>query len=215
MTVHANASLASVTVQGRSIPVVLRAQCRVCRSSQRLLIEDGLVRGLPPTEIVRRLDEPHGISTRNIREHHRRGHLPVDHDAVVMHRKLLASGEASRLASDATTWQIEQLVEHSAVLSAVHARLASGELSATLRDGLRAARLLFEFDRHTEGLAVARQQAALVEADRMEALARVLELVRTIAGEEVLDAVVRQALDDSRVGLLLLDKRLRRVWSTP
>jgi hypothetical protein len=208
MSVHANANLAVVEIDGREVRVTNRPQCRVCRSRHRAVIERGLIQGLPPRSIVYQLTEPSDVSARNIREHRRRGHVPVDHDAIEQMQADFRSGPTAQLAFDATVEQAA--TEHIArvVLALVYERLATREITPTLKDGLRAARVLANAERGLQRLKEAKKEGERIEAHRMLAIDHLLTLVREIGGADLYCALLTTASNDETLGAVLLDRRL-------
>jgi hypothetical protein len=86
-----------------------------------------------------------GLSARNVREHIRRGHLPIEHEVVKRlveqqveeHVALVESGVSAKLASISLAQTI---------IRSVSEKLASGELEPTISEGIRMARLLAGYD---------------------------------------------------------------------
>jgi hypothetical protein len=98
-------ALVTCEVSGRSYPLVASPRCRTCRSPQRREIEKLVVGGSSFAEASRSYAAA-GLSTRNVREHIRRGHLPIEHEVVKRlveqqveeHVTLVESGVSARLA---------------------------------------------------------------------------------------------------------------------
>jgi hypothetical protein len=128
-----------------AVPVV--PQCRVCRSPFRVQVDQGLASGLSPVMVVDRLPSQACLRPRNVREHRRRGHLPADPATV----QTLAATATDMMTA---TGNVESIVVSAAaemvlaqrVLQVVFERLVSGEIEPSIRDGLRAARLVHEIE---------------------------------------------------------------------
>jgi len=93
---------------------------------------------------ARHLPSDAGLSSKNIREHWRRGHVPVESELV---SRLVESAQAERIdvLELGIAQSVRSLAMASAIVDEVTRRLVAGELEPTLNDGLRAARLLMAF----------------------------------------------------------------------
>lgn len=143
-------SLFNYTTADQTYPIVSIPTCRVCRSEQyRKRVEYLLVEGLSPAGVAKALPEDSGLSRRNVYEHVRRGHLPVHHEVGrrLLSEKALSNGV--EIAKQADTIQAS-LALAQLVLDRAIKELVVGNAKVTLRDGLRAAKLLGEWsvDRH-------------------------------------------------------------------
>jgi len=139
VTTHLNASLASVTVGGRTYPYTTAKGCRVCNSrSVRLEAENQIVSGRTWARIVEELPPGAGLSARNLKDHFKAGHMPVFEAAVQEHLE-----RASTLRGEEIGPAVERIADHldfaQAVVGRVNERLVAGEVEPTLRDALSAA----------------------------------------------------------------------------
>jgi hypothetical protein len=143
MTMNGNADLES-TVQGQTYPLVSVPNCLTCQSPLRPDIERALVTGRSYAGVARQF--PHaGLSSRNIGEHYRRGHLPVQDEAL----RRLAEERAAQIAKDIDEGAgviVDQVLFARAVVQRSFERLACGDAEPDIREGLAAARLLADFD---------------------------------------------------------------------
>ncbi len=170
LTINANASLATIHVQGRTYPAVTRATCRTCQAGDlRQTIERELVTGRTYSTIAARLPEESGISARNIADHFRNGHLPLDNEQV----QRLATEQAEERGEVAGV-QVQEAADHLSlarlIVERTQERLLTGELQPTTRDGVAAARLLAD---------LAPAQAQGFGIDEASAIVRFFESART------------------------------------
>lgn len=137
-------ALVTCEVGGRSYPLVASPRCRTCRSPQRREIEKLVIGGSSFAEASRSYSAA-GLSARNVREHIRRGHLPIEHEVVKRlveqqvkeHIALVESGVSAKLGTIALAHTI---------IRSVSERLMSGELVPTISEGVRMASLLAGYD---------------------------------------------------------------------
>src|SRR5579859_3258255 len=87
-------ALLTYKMSGREYPLTRSARCHTCRSPHRRRVEVALVGGASCSEAVQDLPDDAGLTSRNVREHLRRGHLPVEHEVVAR----LVEQEAQRRA---------------------------------------------------------------------------------------------------------------------
>ncbi len=153
MTGDTNASLVQCVVNGVKVPYVRIPMCRVCRSGSRRAVEIGLAEGRSYTEIAAMFPDS-GLSTRNIAEHYRRGHLPLDSNEV---REIVAAQAAENQAvvQVAVDRQVEPLRWANTVLKRAQERLDAGEIEPTFAEAIAASKVLAQHD------------AVLIERDRL------------------------------------------------
>jgi hypothetical protein len=141
MTRPLNASLASVTVAGRSYPLVTAVACKVCRSPARTLAEEQILSGQPWVGIVEALPEDTGLTARNLKAHLKNGHIPIYEAAVREHLDRHADRRGKEMEPS-----IESLANHldfvKGVVTRANARLMAGVAQPTVREGLAASELL-------------------------------------------------------------------------
>src|SRR5437660_1619186 len=106
---HANGSIASITVGGRTYARRSVPRCLVCSSSVREQVERALLRGDPPSLIAESFPDAE-LSARNVGDHFRHGHIPID-PAV---RDMLAADAEER----------GRPLAKAAITKAAHVRLA-------------------------------------------------------------------------------------------
>ena len=165
-------TLATYTVGGRQYPVVRSPRCRTCRSAHRLTVEVAVVGGASASEAVQHLPEDARLTARNVREHLRRGHLPVEHEVVARMIEQEARARADLIETGATD-RCQALAMATVVVEMVTAGLMEGELEPTIRDGIQMARLLV---RHDEAV---RQDRRLIDQRRREDQKMVEQLHRS------------------------------------
>ena len=116
-------------------------QCHCCRSPERDRLDEMLLTGRSPWAVEQELSGS-GLTSRNIREHWSRGHVPIPWKAASDRAKV----EAPPSLAAAVTAIVQPLSAHlglaSSIVSDVSRRVASGDLQPTVRDGLAAADLL-------------------------------------------------------------------------
>ena len=163
MTSHLNASLASVTVGGRTYPYTTAKGCRVCNSrSVRLEAENQIVSGRTWARIAEELPPEAGLSARNLKDHYTAGHMPVFEAAVQEHLE-----RASTLRGEEIGPAVERIADHldfaQAVVGRVNERLVAGEVEPTVRDALSAADHLARYAPAETGYDEADTVAAFME----------------------------------------------------
>ncbi len=177
MSAHANASLASITVGGRSYPIVDVPGCRCCQHPARWEIEQQIVAGRMWANIARDLPEDSGLTARNIKDHYTNGHLPITEPAVVEHIERQSKERGEALAPS-----VEKVADSlgfaTTVLTRVNERLTAREIEPSVRDGLAAAEHLARYSPY---------DTSADEADYFAAFIRYHECARQImSGDEFL-----------------------------
>src|SRR3954453_6015358 len=76
------ASIVMYRVGGRQYPLKTVGQCKVCSSEGRLAIEQEVANGRGYAAIIKSLDEGHDLTPRNISDHVRNGHMPLEISTV-------------------------------------------------------------------------------------------------------------------------------------
>jgi hypothetical protein len=145
MSEHANAGLSTYRIDGREHPFRVSARCRTCRSPHRLEIDGKLVRGEPHSAIIRALPDGCCLTAANLGEHYRRGHVAAEHEIARRIHDEHAEAIGREVAADAEHVLTERALAQR-VLEMVFERMASGEIRATLKEGLAAARILAQRD---------------------------------------------------------------------
>lgn len=133
--------LAQVEIAGQQVNYRQEPRCRTCSSEHRQSVEAMIAMGRTWRGIARALPADAGLSEDNIRQHHSRGHTPLQ--AAVVQQ--VAEDRRQEITA-AAEGQVEQLARHTrlahAVLDRVLFRLASGDIEPEVRDGMAAARFL-------------------------------------------------------------------------
>jgi hypothetical protein len=117
----------------------------VCSSPHRLQIEKLVVASYGYSAVLHQLPEDHGLTARNIGDHVHNGHLPMAAPSVTAFIEE-PTRERDNVA-DAATDVVEQafgLVQ--TVLGRTFEKLKNGSIDPTLKEGLAAAKLVFEFE---------------------------------------------------------------------
>ncbi len=201
MTVATNAPLAECRIDDRVHRLRRVGQCFVCRSKFRSQVEKGLAEGESYAAIVLGLPEAAALTTRNVSEHWKRGHLPVG-DEVFRRIQEDQAEQVGQLVKKAADRKLGDLALAHAVVGRVNERLAMGEVEPTFKDALGAARLL---ERH-DG---ARQERIDLRRERDEArdaLARILSVAKVVMSRSSWSALAQQV--DA-------DPALRAFWPAP
>lgn len=181
-------------VGGREYPLTRSARCHTCRSPHRRTVEVALVGGASCSEAVQDLPDDAGLTSRNVREHLRRGHLPVEHEVVAR----LVEQEAQRRArqiEDGVSVRTQALALASTTIDLVTAKLVAGELEPTIADGIKMAKLLI----HYEQAVRQDQNKRLAEQLRQsgKAMTAVLALAKALMPPAVWhDLLVAMEVDD-------------------
>jgi hypothetical protein len=174
--------------------------CRVCRSPARRAVEVALAEGRSYAEIAGVVPDSR-LSPRNIAEHYRRGHLPLDSDEVreIVAERALDNGSIVQVGIDR---QAEALRLAQAVVRRTWEGVAAGEIEPTFKDGIAAARLLMKYD------AVAFERSRLREQVKRShrAVSTLLRLTKDIVTAEQWSALGR-AVDG--------DAEIRPFWPAP
>jgi len=145
MAQQGNLGLATVRVGGREYPQVSERTCKACRSPYREQVESETVAGRPWKAILASLPDDAALTSRNLADHFRHGHLPVAAEAT----QLLAERQAEERGAVVETGaaRIVDFLEFAqAVMGRVNHRVAAGEVEPGISDGLRAADLLARYD---------------------------------------------------------------------
>lgn len=145
-----NSSQVIIRMGGKEYPVKRNRNCKVCNSDYRFDIEDGLITGSKYANIVADLPEGHGLSARNVMDHYNNGHLPLDQTRV----RAIEEAHAERMGRDIQQGA-EDLVDGITLLKVVvqktFERVARGEVTPELTDGVRAAAALGQLGEYDEG----------------------------------------------------------------
>ena len=149
VTAPRNASLASVRLGGRDYPQVAVQTCRVCSHPARARCESLLVEGRSPATIATIIKDGPPLTSRNLTEHLRNGHLPVQHEAVTRLRDQHAE-ERGQALEDGVARLVTSLSFATRVMDAVDTRLARGQVEVTVADGIKAAALVERMAKQTE-----------------------------------------------------------------
>lgn len=144
-TAAANASLAVVRVSGREYPVVSEPRCLTCQSTYRDEVERAVARSYSFEMIARSLPTDAGLSARNLSDHFRKGHLPVDNVAVTQLRERDAQ-ERGEVVAEAAAAVVDAIGFARRVIGRVDERVLAGELAPDVRDGLAAAALVAKYE---------------------------------------------------------------------
>lgn len=148
------AALVVYRLGGREYPVRTVGQCKVCQSPHRFSIESEIASGRAYRRIQQDLllaDANCDLSTDNLGDHFRNGHMPMEVEAGrrIMERR--ARDRGHNIESG-----IESLVDGMALAEMVAAKtieaLQRGEIKPDIRDGLMAARLLETFSPVEDGI---------------------------------------------------------------
>lgn len=128
-------------VGGREYPQVRVNTCKTCTSPYRTQIENALLKSYGYTAIVRSLPEDAALSTRNIAEHMRRGHLPLDESV----RRVMIEEDARERGLDIEGYE-STLANHVTFaklgLQKVLQKMMDGDLEPDLDHGIAFANLL-------------------------------------------------------------------------
>lgn len=147
------ASLASYRFGGRVYPYRTVASCLTCNSPERLTIEQRIARGVPYRRIVEDLDlsDPRNrVTTRSLRSHFERGHMPVEAEAVrrIIDRRAIERGLD---IEDSVQGLADGAVFAEAVLHKATEAISTGDLQPSIMDGLQAAKFLEDIRPAIEG----------------------------------------------------------------
>jgi hypothetical protein len=173
-------SVVMTGVGGRSYPAKVQVRCKTCMSPYRVAIENALLKSYGYTAIVRSLPEDAGLSVRNIQEHFRNGHLPIDESV----RRVLIEDDARERGLDIEGFE-STLANHVTFaklgVQKVMQRMMAGELEPNLGHGIAFANLLLKVE----------EQAG--EGVDMEAVSQgfiaYMEVIRQVCSPEQVQAI--------------------------
>lgn len=166
---HAHAASAMMyEVGGKSYPMRVCVQCKVCNSPYRVQIEDALIAGYGYAAIARSLPEDARINARNINVHRRQGHLPLN---LAVRTELIAERvrEAGERIEEAAVSVVDQVLLARTVVQRTFERIAAGEIEPDISDGLAAAKLLVQVGQY-DGSDIDREGMVQIIAAYMEAV---------------------------------------------
>lgn len=207
------ASVVTYRVGGREYPMKTVPSCKVCKSPHRFEIEEQIVAGRTYQRIVDALPEDTDLNYRNVGDHYRSGHMPLEMAAT----RQIVEQRAHRVGKRIEDSQ-EALVDGVALMEVVVQKtfeeIARGALTPDLTDGLRAAKMLADLGEYDEGGGV--DQNAVFEAfmvyhenaksmmspEQFEEFGRALDsspvlkaLAARFDGEDVVDAEIVEEPD--------------------
>lgn len=188
-------------VGGREYPQRTNTRCKTCMSPYRTAIENALLKSYGYAAIVRSLPEDSDLSERNIMEHFKRGHLPLDESA----RRVLIEEDAKDRGLDIEGYE-STLANHVTFaklgVQKVLQRMMAGDLEPDIDQGIAFANLLlkvedqagegFDTEALTQGFIVYMESVrAVCTPDQVQAIAENISrhpvmralLNRTDAGE--------------------------------
>lgn len=181
-------------VGGRSYPAKIVQQCKTCTSPYRTQIENALLKSYGYAAIARSLPEDSNLNERNIMDHFRNGHLPIDESVrrVVIEedareRGLDIEGYESTLANHVTFAKLG--------VQRVMQKMMSGELEPDLDHGIAFANLLLKVeDKAGEGFDTeALTQGFIIYMDALRSVcspAQVQAVTDAIASNPVMRALL-------------------------
>jgi hypothetical protein len=140
--------LATIRLGGREYPLVSERACKTCSSPHRDIIERDSVSGRNWATIIRSSPDDAGLSERNLSDHWRNGHLPVEAVAV----SELAERQAEQrgaVVKEAAKKIVDYLDFAQTVVGRVNERVATGDIEPSVADALRAADLLARYQPET------------------------------------------------------------------
>lgn len=130
---------------GRDYEAKIVANCRLCNSPYRTEVENALLKSYSYVSIERALPEDAKISWKNIRNHYKNGHMPIEES---MKRALIESDAQDR-GLDVEAY--EQALANHVTLAKLGVqktmdRMMSGEIKPDISDGIAFARLLAQVE---------------------------------------------------------------------
>lgn len=152
------ASVVTYRLGGRNYPMRTAPNCRVCQSPYRLRVEQELAAGRVYARIASSLPEDADLSARNVSEHYKNGHMPLEVEASrrILERRAEDRGRDIERGVDAL---VDGMALAESVVQKTYEALQRGDIRPELIDGLRAAKLLEDYA-GDDGI----DQAAYVEA---------------------------------------------------
>lgn len=204
---HLNADLAYVSHGNRRYSAVFVPECHTCRSAHRVQIERLLVEGLPPKTIIQRLPDDCGVSPQSVRRHFRRGHLPVDAEAVRDRQRIRGEQRWEELGLAATAFVASQADICQHVVDVCTQLILEGKLKISAATLLRAAEFLLRIENDAREREDDSQLAKRLVQQAVDELGRVFEIIAEVGGEEIQNEVVRRACADMVTQNILVDDR--------
>jgi hypothetical protein len=134
-------SLIAYRIAGREYPMTVVSQCKVCMSPHRFDIEKELVSGRTYKKIAEGLPDGAEISWRNVKDHFRNNHLPLEVSATreIVENQAEAMGKS---IEDHNGTLVDGITMASLVVQKAFERLAHGQIAPDLKDGMAAAKFL-------------------------------------------------------------------------
>lgn len=181
------ASIVMYRVGGRSYPLKSVAQCKVCASPHRLEVEQQIINARTYAAICRSLPEDADLSPRNLADHYKNGHMPLEQETL---REIV--DERARIRGLSIENGTKPLVDHvvlaQTVVQKTYESLAAGTITPTIREGIRAAALL-----HNVGMA---EGDNFDQEDLVLAFTQFMEHARALMPPEMWDEFGRRLTGD-------------------
>ena len=134
-------SVAMYRVGNKVYPMVKVLKCKTCNSNYRSEVENDVLRSISYNKIAADLPEDADLTGRNIMDHKRKNHMPVEVQIV----REIAEARAQQLGLDIMDYGstlADYLTLGFTVISKVYQALATGKIEADLDHALQFARLI-------------------------------------------------------------------------
>lgn len=143
-------SVITYRVGGREYPLKTVRNCRVCMSPYRFDIEDSLIQGRTYRKIIESLPEGHDLSTRNVEDHYRREHLPLEQSVTrqIVESRAQQVGKSIEQAAESL---VDGISLAQVVVQKTFEAIANGEIAPDVKDGMAAAKFLADLGEYDEG----------------------------------------------------------------
>lgn len=144
-------SIVMYRVGGRAYPLKSNGNCKVCRSPDRMDIEQAIINGLHYATIANSLSEESTISARNINDHAAK-HLPLAVEAMRGALDERARVRGIGLEDYTRASLIDPALFAQTVVDRTYEALANGYMLPTISNALKAATLLYNIGLTEENL---------------------------------------------------------------
>lgn len=189
-------SVVTYRIGGREYPLKSVANCKVCKSPHRFTVEQQILRGNTYRSISEGLPTDADLSVGNIGKHFQNKHMPLQVEPI---RRLVENRarQVGKSIEDSEDNLVDGVVLAEAVVQRVFEAIVEGEIEPSVRDGLRATKMLADLGVYDQGGLDQEAFESAFEAYHEE-VGRVLSveqfdrLSRALASNPILAALARR-----------------------
>ncbi len=137
-------------VGGRSYAMKTARHCKTCQSHLRLDIENQIIRGYGYKGIVDSLPEGCELTERNLREHVKNNHMPLDE--TIRHRIIEERAqENNRLLENEAGTAVDHIAFARVGIQKCFEDITAGKQHVTVAEANQMANILLKFDQYAQG----------------------------------------------------------------